>query len=204
MFYDDPKNHKMRHNPFKALVAPRPIAWVSSMDSNGLLNLAPFSYFNAVADAPPMVFFSPNGPRPAGGAKDTLNNIEETNEFVVNLCSWELRDAMNKSSASVDPDVDEFALAGVTPADCVHVKVPRVKEAPASLECKFLTRISMPSSNPISRNNMIIGEVVGVHIDDRIIEDGMVNTTAYHPLARHGYMDYSATENVFEMMRPGG
>ena len=202
MFYDDPKKHNLRHNPFKALVAPRPIAWVSSMDGNGVLNLAPFSYFNAVADTPPMIFFSPNGPRPKGGMKDTLNNIEETNEFVVNLCSWELRDAMNKSSAHVDPDVDEFALAGVTPADCVHVKVPRVKEAPASLECRFLTRISMPSSNATSRNNMIIGEVVGVHIDDRIIEDGMVNTAAYHPLARHGYMDYSATETVFAMQRP--
>ena len=203
MFFDDPRKHNLKHNPFKALVAPRPIAWVSSMDENGVLNLAPFSYFNAVCDNPPMIFFSPNGPRPKGGAKDTLNNIETMNEFVVNLCSWELRDAMNTSSAHVDPDVDEFALAGVTPAESVNVKVPRVKEAPASLECRFHMRLGLPSSDPVSRNCMIIGEVVGVHIEDRIVKDGRIDTAAYRPLARHGYMDYSAVDTVFEMLRPG-
>lgn len=202
MFYDDPKKHNLRHNPFKALVAPRPIAWVSSVDLDGVLNLAPFSFFNAVADQPPTIVFAPNGPRPGGGAKDTLRNIEQTNEFVVNLCSWELRDAMNKSSAHVDPEVDEFELAGLTAAESVHVKTPRVAEAPASLECRFITRMRLPSTNPKIENNMVIGEVVGIHIDDKIIDDGMVDMAAYHPLARLGYMDYTAVDSTFEMLRP--
>ena len=204
MFYDDPKNHKLRHNPFKALVAPRPIAWVSSIDLDGVLNLAPFSFFNAIADQPPTIVFAPNGPRPGGGAKDTLTNIDMTNEFVVNLCSWELRDAMNESSAHVDPAVDEFRLTGLTPAPSVHVKTPRVKEAPASLECRFITRMRLPSTNPKIENNMVIGEVVGTHIDDAIIDDGMIDMAAYHPLARLGYMDYTAVDGTFEMLRPDG
>ncbi len=183
-------------------VVPRPIAWVSSMDLDGVLNLAPFSFFNAVADQPPMIVFAPNGPRPGGGAKDTLANIEKTNEFVVNLCSWELREAMNASSANVDPEVDEFKLAGLTAAPSVHVKTPRVKEAPASLECRFVTRLRLPSSNPDIENNMVIGEVVGIHIDDAIIDDGMIDMAAYRPLARLGYMDYTTVDSVFEMLRP--
>lgn len=202
MFYDDPKKHNLRHNPFKAIVAPRPIAWVSSMDTEGVLNLAPYSFFNAVSDEPPMIVFAPNGPRPGGGAKDTLSNIEQTNEFVVNLCSYALRDAMNASAAHVDPAVDEFELAGLTPAPSVHVKTPRVKEAPASLECRFITRLRLPSTNPKRENNVVIGEVVGVHIDDAIIQDGMVDVAAYHPLSRLGYMDYAAVDSTFEMLRP--
>jgi flavin reductase (DIM6/NTAB) family NADH-FMN oxidoreductase RutF len=202
MFYDDPKKHNLKHNPFKARVAPRPIAWVSSMDLDGVLNLAPYSFFNAIADQPPTIVFAPNGPRPGGGTKDTLSNIEKTNEFVVNLCSYELREAMNESSAHVDPEVDEFALAGLTPAPSVHVKVPRVKEAPASLECRFITRLRLPSTNPKIENNCVIGQVVGIHIADSIIKDGMVDTAAYHPLARLGYMDYAAIDETFEMLRP--
>ncbi len=202
MFYDDPKKHNLKHNPFKALVGPRPIAWVSSMDLDGVLNLAPYSFFNAIADQPPTIVFAPNGPRPGGGAKDTLANIEKTNEFVVNLCSYELRDEMNKSSAHVGPEVDEFELAGLTPAPSVHVKTPRVEEAPASLECRFVTRLRLPSTNPKIENNMVIGQVVGIHIADRIIDDGMIDVAAYHPLARLGYMDYAAVDSTFEMLRP--
>ena len=134
------EKHNLKHNPFKALVAPRPIAWVSSMDLDGVLNLAPYSFFNAVADQPPTIVFAPNGPRPGGGTKDTLSNIEKTNEFVVNLCSWELRDEMNKSSAHVDPSVDEFELVGLTPAPSVHVKTPRVKEAPGQFGMRVPSR----------------------------------------------------------------
>ncbi len=202
MFYDDPKKHNLKHNPFKALIAPRPIAWISSVDLDGVINLAPFSYFNAVSDSPPMIMFAPNGRRPTGLGKDTWQNIQQTNEFVVNLSNWNLRDAMNASSAEVGPDVDEFALAGVTPAPSIHVKAPRVKEAPASLECRLLTRISLPTTNPESENNVVFGEVIGIHIDDAIIQDGMIDTSIYHPLARHGYMDYSAVDSVFEMLRP--
>ena len=202
MFYDDPKQHNLRHNPFKALVSPRPIAWVSSVDTDGVPNLAPFSFFNAVADSPPTIVFAPNGPRPGGGAKDTLQNIEHTNEFVVNLCGVDLKDEMNKSAAHVAPDVDEFALAGLTAAKCIHVSVPRVAEAPVALECRFLTRLRLPSSSPKVENNVVIGQVVGIHIDDRIIKDGMIDMAAYRPLARLGYMDYTSVESVFSMPRP--
>ena len=202
MFYDDPKKHNLKHNPFKALVSPRPIAWVSSMDTEGVLNLAPFSFFNAVSERPQMIFFAPNGPRPTGGEKDTLVNIEQTGEFVVNLCNYDLRDAMNESSAHVGPEVDEFALAGLTPEPSVNVKVPYIKEAPAALECKFLMNVTLPTSNPKTKNNMVIGEVVGIHISDDIIDDGMIDMAKYRPLARLGYMDYGTTDNVFEMLRP--
>ena len=134
MFFDDHRKHGLRHNPFKALVAPRPIAWVSSVSAGGVANLAPFSYFNACADRPPTVMFAPNNPRPNGESKDTLRNIEQTNEFVVNLAGYDLREPMNLTSAHVDASVDEFGPAGLTPAPSVHVKAPRVEEAPVSLE----------------------------------------------------------------------
>ena len=202
MFFDDPRKHGLRHNPFKALVAPRPIAWVSSVSADGVANLAPFSYFNACADRPPTVMFAPNNPRPGGGGKDTLRNIEQTNEFVVNLAGYDLREAMNLTSAHVDSSVDEFELAGLTPAPSVHVKAPRVEEAPVSLECRFLTRLRLPSSHPAVENNVVIGQVVGTHVADRIIRDGMIDMGAYRPIARLGYMDYTSVEAVFEMLRP--
>ncbi len=202
MFYDDPRNHGLPYNPFKALVAPRPIAWVSSQDTEGVLNLAPYSFFNAMADSPPIIVFAPNNPRMGGGRKDTLTNIEATNQFVVNLCSSDLRDQMNTSSAHVPPDVDEFALSGLTPAPCVHVKVPRVKEAMAALECEFMFRVRLPSTSPKAENNAVFGKVVGVHIDDSILENGMVQMDRYKPLGRLGYMDYTVVDNVFAMDRP--
>ena len=202
MFFDDRRRHGLRHNPFKALVAPRPIAWVSSVDVDGVPNLAPFSYFNACADRPPTIVFAPNNPRPNGEGKDTLRNIEQTNEFVVNLAGYDLREAMNETSAHVDPAVDEFELAGLTPAPSVHVEAPRIREAPVSLECRFLTRLRLPSDHPKVENNLVIGQVVGTHIDDRIIRDGMVDMGVYRPIARLGYMDYTSVETVFEMLRP--
>lgn len=202
MFYDDPDQHNLKHNPFKALVAPRPIAWVSTVDPEGVRNLAPFSFFNAVADRPPTIVFAPNNPRPGGGTKDTLRNIEQTNEFVVNLCSYKLREQMNATSAHVDPNVDEFDLAGLTAEPGINVSVPRVGEAPVALECTFLTRLRLPSTSPKVENNVVIGQVVGIHIADSIIKDGMIDMAAYRPLARLGYMDYTSVETVFAMTRP--
>jgi flavin reductase (DIM6/NTAB) family NADH-FMN oxidoreductase RutF len=202
MFYDDPSQHNLKHNPFKALVAPRPIAWVSSVDPNGTRNLAPFSFFNAVAERPPTIVFAPNNPRPNGGTKDTLRNIEQTNEFVVNLCGYDLREQMNITSAHVDPEVDEFELAGLTAEPCVHVAAPRVGEAPVALECRFLTRLRLPSTSPKVENNLVIGQVVGIHIADSIIKDGMIDMAAYRPLARLGYLDYTTVDRVFAMERP--
>ena len=202
MFYDEPGQHNLKHNPFKALVTPRPIAWVSSVDPEGVANLAPISFFNAVADRPPTVVFAPNNPRPDGSGKDTLRNIEQTNEFVVNLCGYDLRDQMNATSAHVAPDIDEFSLAGLTAESCVHVAVPRVGEAPVAFECTFLTRLRLPSTSPKVENNLVIGQVVGIHIDDSIISDGMIDMAAYRPLARLGYMDYTFVDNVFSINRP--
>lgn len=202
MFYDDPRNHGLAFNPFKALVAPRPIAWVSTQDTEGVLNLAPYSFFNAMSDAPPIIVFAPNNPRPGGGRKDTLTNLEATNEFVVNLCSYDLKDQMNESSAHVEPSVDEFALSGLTPAPSVNVKVPRVKEAMAALECEFMFRVRLPSTSPRAENNAVFGKVVGVHIDDSIIENGRVQMDRYRPLGRLGYMDYTVVDNIFAMDRP--
>lgn len=203
MFYDDPKKHGLKFNPLKALVAPRPIAWVSSRSVDGVLNLAPYSFFNAVAEFPPTIVFAPNGPRPTtGGVKDTLANIEKTNEFVVNLCNYDLREQMNLSSAHVDPAVDEFEMTGLTAEPCVHVKVPRVKEAPVALECVFMQRVRLPSTSPKVENNVVFGRVVGVHISDDIIVDGRVDMMKYRPIARMGYMDYTVVDNVFSMDRP--
>ena len=171
MFFDDHCKHGLRHNPFKALVAPRPIAWVSSVSADGVANLAPFSYFNACADRPPTVMFAPNNLRPNGDGKDTLCNIEQTNEFVVNLAGYDLREAMNPTSAHIDPSIDEFELAGLTPAPSVHVKAPRVAEAPVSLECRLLTRLRLPSDHPAVENNVVIGQVVGFNqrsLDSRL------------------------------------
>ena len=202
MFYDDPKRHGLRYNPFKALVAPRPIAWVSSVSAEGAPNLAPFSFFNAVAEFPPTICFAPNNPRPGGGRKDTLVNIEETNEFVVNLCNYDLREKMNQTSAHVGPDVDEFAVTGLTPAPCRNIKVPRVAEAPVALECVFMHRLRLPSTNPKIENNVVFGRVVGVHIADELIVDGKIDMHRYRPIARLGYMDYTVVETVFAMDRP--
>ena len=202
MFYDDKKAHGLKFSPFKALVAPRPIAWVSSMDVAGALNLAPFRFFNAMAESPPTIVFAPNNPRPNGGSKDTLANIEQVGEFVVNFCNWDLREAMNQSSAHVPPEVDEFKLAGLTPLASVNVRVPRVKEAPVALECTFMFRVRLPSNNPKIENNAVFGRVVGVHIADELIVDGRIDMLKYRPIARLGYMDYTVLDNVFSMDRP--
>ncbi len=202
MFYSDPRKHSLRHSPFKALVAPRPIAWVSSRSAEGVVNLAPYSFFNAMAESPPIVVFAPNNPRIGGGRKDTLENIEQTGDFVVNLCNWDLRAAMNASSAHVPPDVDEIELAGLTAAPSEIVKAPRVAEAPAALECEFLFRVRLPGASPKIENNACFGRVVGIHISDEIIVDGMVDMSRYRPIARCGYMDYALVESVFSMDRP--
>ncbi|MBP7000532.1 flavin reductase family protein [Amaricoccus sp.] len=202
MFYRpglDP--HGLPHNPFKALVAPRPIGWISTLDARGRANLAPYSFFNAIAETPPMVMYASTG-RKAGRdeAKDTVTNIRATGEFVANIVPWGLREAMNASSASLAAGVDEFAHAGLTPAPCRVVAAPRVAEAPASLECRAWKILDLPGAG----NTLVIGEVVGVHIDDAVLVDGMVDVTLYAPLARLGYRDYAAVRETFPMTRPAG
>lgn len=202
MFYDAAGPHGLKHNPFKALISPRPIGWVSSMDKEGNLNLAPFSFFNAMADAPPIVVLGINGPHTEGGLKDSLSNIKETGEFVTNIVTYELRDVMNATSQMVERAVNEFDLAGATPAPSNMVKPPRVSESPVNMECKLLEVIDLPSTNPEHKNSMVIGQVVGIHINDDIITEGMVDMTKFRPLARLGYKDYSYVNEVFSLDRP--
>ena len=202
MFYKPHEPHGLRHNPFKCLVAPRPIGWISSLDAAGRPNLAPFSFFNALASEPPVVVFGANGPHLEGGLKDTLVNVEATGEFVCNLATWETREAMNITSASAPRTADEFALAGLTPAPSALVAPARVKESPVHLECRYLQSVALPSDDPTQPNSAVLGQVVGIHIDDAVIKDGMLDQAALKPIARLGYQDYTVVETIFSMRRP--
>lgn len=200
MFYDAVKNaHGLRHDPFKAIVAPRPIGWISTLDAEGRANLAPYSFFNAVSDNPHVVMFS------STGWKDSAANVEATGEFVCNLATWDLREQMNATSTPAEHGVSEFELAGLTPAECRIVKAPRVAETPIAMECKHLstTRLKTIEGEEVDRW-VVMGQVVGIHIDDAFIHDGMIDVTELKPLARLGYKDYSVVESVFQMVRPAG
>lgn len=202
MYYRADQPHGLKHNPFKALVAPRPIGWVSSLSGDGTMNLAPFSYFNAITDFPPTVLFGCNGPHPEGDVKDTAANVRDTGEFVINMVTADLKDQMNASAAHVGRSVSEFDVAGLTPAASQLVAAPRVKESPVNLECRLVQIIQLRSSSPKIVNNLVIGEVIGIHIDESILTDGMVDIAKYRPLARLGYMDYTVVEETFSMDRP--
>ncbi len=197
LFYEtDDNGHGLKHDPFKALVAPRPIGWISSLSADGIVNLAPYSFFNGVSDRPPFVMFS------SSGRKDSLVNIEATGEFVCSLATYELKDQMNATSAAVGPEVDEMALAGLTPAPCKLVKPPRVAESPVALECRHFKTIPLPGKDDGEGYIIIIGQVVGIHIDEAVIVDGKIDVTRLRPIARLGYMDYSVVDAVFSMQRP--
>jgi len=204
MFYE-PKgkgSHGLPHDPFKSLVVPRPIGWISTISNAGVVNLAPYSFFNGVAYAPPMVMFAPNGQHAEGGHKDTLSNIVETGEFVVNIATWELREEMNASSATVPRAVDEMAMAGLEAAPSTLVRPPRVKASPVHFECLHVTTVELPADDPASPNSTVFGQVVGIHISDDILTEGMVDMAKFRPIARLGYFDYTVVDNVFTMARP--
>ncbi len=201
MYYDSIQNdHGLPHDPFKALVAPRPIGWISTLSADGLCNLAPYSYFNAIAAKPNYVMFS------STNLKDSARNVHETKEFTCSLATFDLRDNMNLSSAPLPPDVDEFPIAGVTAVKSRFVAPPRVKESPAALECQYWKTIELPDADPTAGTGhyLVIGQVVGIYIDDAYIKDGIVDTSAMRPLARMGYMDYAAVtpETSFSLTRP--
>jgi flavin reductase (DIM6/NTAB) family NADH-FMN oxidoreductase RutF len=201
MFYQTRDHHGLPHDPFKSCVAPRPIGWLTTLSADGVVNLAPFSFFNGVAASPPVVIIGINDSGP-GRTKDTLANCRATGEFVVNMATWDLRDVMNLTSAPLPADVDEMALAGLTPAPSRLVKPPRVGESPINMECKVLRFVELPSDDPDARNTTIFGQVHGIHIDESVLTDGMVDVTKLKPIARMGYMDYAVVEQVFEMRRP--
>jgi flavin reductase (DIM6/NTAB) family NADH-FMN oxidoreductase RutF len=200
--YDRP-DPALSPDPFKACVVPRPIGWISTLDAAGVRNLAPFSFFNAISEEPPMVMFCANGEHVDGGEKDSVKNARETGEFVVNLASWELRHAVNASSAEVGRTVDEFELAGLTAAPSVLVKTPRVRESPISLECVVSDIYELPTQPPQEIGRMVMGRVLGIHIEDEVIVEGRVSIARLRPIARLGYREYAAIDSIFKMTRPG-
>lgn len=175
-FYEPAKDHGLPHDPFNAMVGPRPIGWISSHDGAGRLNLAPYSFFNAFNYVPPIVGFA------SIGAKDTLRNIEATGEFGWNLATRPLAEAMNASCAAVPPELDEFALAGLTPVPSRRIAVPRVAESPVSFECKLsqVLRLQGADGTPVD-TWLVLGEVVGVHIARRLLKEGIYDTAAADP-----------------------
>ena len=200
MFYDTHKNdHGLPHNPFKAIVAPRPIGWITSMSAKGEINLAPYSFFNGITDRPPIVMFSNEG------KKDSVAFVEETKEFVCNLATYDLRDEMNATSAPLPRGVNEMQAAGLAPAPSRLVKPPRVAASPCALECKWLKTVKLDDidGRPLDRY-VVFGQVIGVYIDDRFIKNGKLDTAAMRPIARCGYDQYAVVAEVFAMQRPKG
>jgi flavin reductase (DIM6/NTAB) family NADH-FMN oxidoreductase RutF len=198
-FYDPLEGHGLRHDPFKAIVAPRLIGWISTRAPDGTLNLAPYSFFGAFATFPPIIGFS------SEGYKDSIRNIEATGEFAWNLTSKPLAERMNVSSAPVASDVDEFALAGLTPAPGRNIAAPHVEESPASLECRLLQVIRLKTlDGNVMDNYLALGQVVGVHIRNEYLKDGLFDTHAAQPVMRAGYRaDYAEIGAMFQMFRPG-
>jgi flavin reductase (DIM6/NTAB) family NADH-FMN oxidoreductase RutF len=198
MFYEpDKRNHGLGGDPFKAIVAPRPIGWITSMDAKGNVNLAPYSFFNGVHSRPAMVMFA------SEGRKDSVSNIAETGEFVCNLATWDLREAMNATSAPFQHGVNEMERAGLKPALSKLVKPPRVAASPCALECKLVQIVSIDEAHGVPATcQIVIGHVLGVHVDDRFIVDGRLDTAALKPIARCGYDQYAVVESLFAMTRP--
>ena len=199
MFYEPDKRDKrlLPNDPFKAIVAPRPIGWITSMSAAGEVNCAPYSYFNGINSRPNLVMFA------SEGKKDSVSFIEQTGEFVCNLATWDLRDAMNATSAPLTRGVNEMIRAGLEPAPSRLVKPPRVKASPCALECKLIDIIQMRTADGTALDNHVVfGQVVGVHIDERFIKDGRLDTAAMKPIARCGYDDYAVVERIFAMQRP--
>ena len=188
MFYTTRENnHGLPYNPFKALVVPRPIGWISSISHDGIVNLAPFSMFNQLGYDPPIVFFSGSNRPGTGQRKDSVTNAEQTGEFVVNMATYELRDRVSRSATHVPPEVDEFEYAGLTKEPSRLVKPPRVKESPMQLECVYHSTITLPANRRDTAHHVVVGEVVGIHIgDEYITENGRFDYLKARPLARLG------------------
>ena len=200
MFYRPDEGHGLPHNPFNAIVTPRPIGWISSRDADGRDNLAPYSFFNGVAYFPPQVMFSCTSGKPdRPDVKDSVANIRETGVFCVNVVEFAARDAMNISSGTYSKDEDEFELAGLEKGEANEINCPYVAGAPAVLECKLTQIVPLPGE----ANSMVLGEVVGVHLRDNCIVDGKFDVLQFNPLARLGYRDYSVVKDLFSLKRPG-
>ncbi|MCX5807476.1 MAG: flavin reductase family protein [Proteobacteria bacterium] len=204
MYYDpDKNNHGLPHNPFKSCVVPRPIGWISTISPDGFHNLAPYSQFQNLTFDPPYVMFAANQ-NTRGTRKDSAINAEQTGDFVYNMATYELREAVNRSAAEVPPEIDEFEIAGLTKVPSVMVKPCRVAESPVQFECRYYQTIRLPGNGLMGSVDIIIGRVVLIHIkDNAITPDGRIDILKIRPLARLGYYDYTTVDSIFEMVIPG-
>jgi len=204
MFYEPGKtSHGLPRDPFKSCVVPRPIGWISTINREGVHNLAPFSQFQNPTFAPPYVMIA-STQNTQGRRKDTVVNVEATGQFVWNMATYELREAVNKSAEEVGPDVDEFEVAGVTKASCHLVKPCRVAESPIHFECLHHQTIRLPGNGTMGTVDIVIGRVIGIHIrEDAIGADGRIDVLKIRPIARLGYHDYTSVESIFHMVIPG-
>jgi flavin reductase (DIM6/NTAB) family NADH-FMN oxidoreductase RutF len=201
LFYETLQRDKklLPRDPFKAIVAPRPIGWISTKSRDGLINLAPYSFFNAFSSAPPIVGFS------SEGAKDSAAFARDSGEFVVNLVTMDLLHPMSQSSAPLPRGESEFVHTGLTMAACRLVDAPRVAESHAAMECKVTEIVALKGAGGAPTENfLVLGEVVAFHIDDRFIHDGIFDAAAAQPIARCGYQDYVVVDTLFTLARPPG
>lgn len=198
----DPRQGKPKglpHNPFTSLVVPRPIGWISTLSNTGVNNLAPYSFFNAVSSAPPFVIFA------GSPLKDSQANAEQTGEFTVSMAVYDLREPMNESAKEFEIDESEPAEIGLEMAPSVNVRPPRVAASPVALECVYNSTVPLvTSAGQVTKAAIVIGEVVGIYIDDAILVDGMVDLTRANPISRLGYMNYGVIGETFRMMKPPG
>jgi len=194
--------HGLTHSPLKALISPRPIGWISSVSAEGIANLSPYSFFNAIAEFPPMVMFISAPDAREGnqnGHKDSFVNIMETREFGVNIVGSAQAEQMVASSRTLPPQIDEFEHAGLEKMAARKIGAPLVAGAPAHLECVYYDHVTLPDNGKGGHSIMVMGHIVGIHIDQSIVKDGLVDVTGYEPVSRLGYMDYAKVTDVFSM-----
>ena len=197
-------DHGLPHDPFKSCTVPRPIGWLSTISAKRTCNLAPFSQWQNLTFDPPMVMFAANQ-NIWGQRKDSVSNAEETGWFVWNIATYQLRDSVNISAMAVDPEVDEFELAGVEKGACIEAPGPTVKESPIQFECKYISTTRFPGRTPVGTVDVVFGEVKRIHIDEKALtDDGRVDILGIKPIARMGYYDYTVVDNIFEMKIPAG
>jgi flavin reductase (DIM6/NTAB) family NADH-FMN oxidoreductase RutF len=199
MFYRPSDGHGLPHNPFNAIVTPRPIGWISTRGADGSENLAPYSFFNAVAYVPPQVMFSSTGAKSdRAGTKDSVSNIRDTGVFCANIVAEAMIDAMNQSSGGWPKETDEFALTELARTDCETIPCSRVARAPAALECRMTQIVQLRGA----ANYLVIGEVTGIHLRDDCLVGGIFEITRFNPVARLGYRDYTVVRDTFTLKRP--